>query len=128
MEQRFEVTRDALHRVVEHVLAAARYAATGHIGLQVIDGGFSTGPFGSEPRAVSLVGDRLPVRRGRKQRSTRLTTLRAANDFAGVTASVPPTVYRPATDADPDTVLPIDPDEAGGIEAWHSEIYLVFTA
>src|SRR4051812_49794096 len=109
MEQRFEVTRDALHRVVEHVLAAARYDATGHIGLQVIDGGFSTGPLGSEPRAVSLVGDRLAVRRGRGERATPLTTLRAATHLAGVAASRSPTGYQPATDARPGTPVPNRP-------------------
>jgi hypothetical protein len=128
MEQRFEETREALHRVVEHVLAAARYADTGHIGLQVIDGGFSTGPFGSEPKALSIVGDRLVVRRGPEQRSARLTTLRAAANVAGVTASVPATVYRPATAADPDNVLAIDPDEAVRIEAWYREVSQALTA
>ena len=35
-------TRDGLHRVAEHLLAAARYAASGEIGLIPASGGFRT--------------------------------------------------------------------------------------
>ena len=39
---RLAATRDGLHRVAEHILAAARYAASGRIGLIPSPGGFRT--------------------------------------------------------------------------------------
>ena len=39
---RLAATRDGLHRVAEHLLAAARYAASGEIGLIPAPGGFRT--------------------------------------------------------------------------------------
>lgn len=41
------VTREAWHRLAEHVLSAARHAATGRIGLLPAPGGFATPEFGS---------------------------------------------------------------------------------
>src|SRR5262249_40372096 len=38
----FASTRDALHAVAEHVVAAKRYAVDGHIGLEPTMGGFGT--------------------------------------------------------------------------------------
>lgn len=57
-------TRDALHRLAEHVLAPARYAATGHIGLVPAPGGFATPPygptpFGAEPTVLAMDLDEL---------------------------------------------------------------------
>ena len=44
---RLAATRDGLHRVAEHVLAAVRHAASGEIGLVPSPGGFRTAPFGA---------------------------------------------------------------------------------
>jgi hypothetical protein len=41
-----------MHRVAEHLLAAARYAASGEIGLVPAPGGFRTPPFGPDGRFV----------------------------------------------------------------------------
>jgi hypothetical protein len=122
MDDGFGVTRQGLHRVAEHVLAAARYAETGRIGLQVIVGGFSTGIFGPDRKAVSVVEDRLIVQQGREERSAKLTSLGAAADLAGVRAPIPETVYRPSTDPDPESPLSIDPETAARIEAWYREV------
>ena len=43
---------DGMHRVAEHLLAAARYAASGEIGLVPAPGGFRTPPFGPDGRFV----------------------------------------------------------------------------
>ena len=42
-------TRAGWHRVAEHVLAAALYAATGEITLVPAPGGFATPPWGAAP-------------------------------------------------------------------------------
>jgi hypothetical protein len=47
---RVAATRDGSHRVAEHLLAAARYAASGEIGLVPAPGGFRTPPFGPDGR------------------------------------------------------------------------------
>ena len=47
-------TREAWHRLAEHVLAAARYAATGDIGLVPAPGGFATPPYGPESTVLAV--------------------------------------------------------------------------
>jgi hypothetical protein len=49
-------TREALHAVAEHVLAAVRYRDAGRIGLTVTPGGFSTPLSGTGGRAVGIDG------------------------------------------------------------------------
>src|SRR5262249_28140276 len=41
-------TRESLHALAEHVLSAARYRATGKIGLRATSNGFGTPPFGDD--------------------------------------------------------------------------------
>ena len=90
-------TRDDLHRVAEHVLAAARYAAAGKIGLVPSPGGFRTPTFGPDGRFLVVDGTDLVVGNDAGIRRTALTTIRAAAEFAGVTPGAPARVYRPAT-------------------------------
>src|SRR6185312_9399657 len=94
--------RDTLHAVCEHVLAAALYAETGHIGLHVVPGGFATPPFGPDQRVITLGADHLTVTDRRGTRSGPLTTGRAAAELAGVAPAAPAAVYSPATSLDPD--------------------------
>ena len=57
----FAATRDALHRVAEHVLAPARVAATGNeIALEATPGGFGTPPLPGGGR-VRVEADELVV-------------------------------------------------------------------
>jgi len=56
---RLSATRAGLHRIAEHVLAAARYAATGQIGLVASPGGFRTPPFGTDGRFLAVDGAEL---------------------------------------------------------------------
>ncbi|HEX4015576.1 MAG TPA: hypothetical protein VHX15_02480 [Frankiaceae bacterium] len=55
------VTRDALHAISEHVLAAALFAGTGRIGLRVVPGGFATPAFGSQERVIMLGPPSIPA-------------------------------------------------------------------
>src|SRR3954454_24677777 len=58
----FVRTREALHRVAEHVVSPARVAATGHeIALMVTPGGFGTPPF-PDGGGVRVAGTELVVR------------------------------------------------------------------
>jgi hypothetical protein len=112
-------TRAAWHSVAEHVLAAARYAATGHIGLTPAPGGFQTPPFGDGHRVVAVDGTDLVVGDATGRRRAPLTTLRAAADFAGITPGAPAQVYQPATPLDLDQPLEIDPAAARLLAAWY---------
>ena len=58
---RLAATRGGLHRVAEHVLAGALYAASGEIGLIPSPGGFRTPPFGPDGRFLAVDGAELVV-------------------------------------------------------------------
>ena len=116
---RLAATRDGLHRVAEHVLAAARHAAAGKIGLIPSPGGFRTPPFGADGRFLAVDGTELVVGDAAGTRRTALTTIRAAAEFAGVTPGAPAHVYRPATPLDLDEPLTIDADAARLLADWY---------
>jgi len=116
---RLAATRDGLHRVAEHLLAAARYAASGEIGLVPAPGGFRTPTFGADGRFLAVDGTDLVVGDAATTRRAALTTLRAAAEFAGVTPGAPARVYRPATPLDLDGPLMIDPGAARLLAAWY---------
>lgn len=111
-------TREHLHRLAEHVVSPARHAVTGRIGLRPAPGGFATPPFGDDERVVAVDGMELVVRSRNGQRRARLTTLRAAAAFVGVTAGAPAEVYTPSTPLDLDAPLIIDAGEALRLAAW----------
>jgi hypothetical protein len=116
---RLAVTRAGLHRVAEHVLAAARYAETGRIGLMPSLGGFRTPLFGADGKFLAVEGTELVVGGAAGTRRAALTTIRAAAEFAGVTPGAPAEVYKPATPLNLDESLMIDPDAAGLLAEWY---------
>jgi hypothetical protein len=116
---RLAETREGLHRVAEHVLAAARYAETGHIGLMPWPGGFRTPPSGTDGTFLAVEGTELVVGGAAGTRRTALTTIRAAAEFAGVTPGAPAQVYKPATPLNLDEPLMIDPDAARLLAGWY---------
>ena len=99
----FVETREAWHRVAEHVLAAGQHAALGSIQLRTYPGGFAT-TAGIDGRHLAVVADQLIVLDGDRMRSRPLTTLRAAAAFAGVELGLRGS-YPPATSADHDPPL-----------------------
>jgi hypothetical protein len=111
-------TRSAWHRVAEHVLAAARYAATGRIGLRPSPGGVRTPPFGPTGRVVAIDGTDLVVTDDGASRRAPLTTLREAGRLADVVPGAPAQVYTPATPLDLDAPLAVDPEAAAVLAAW----------
>src|SRR5215475_4907928 len=116
---RLAVTRAGLHQVAEHVLAAARYAATGRIGLMPSPGGFGTPPFGADGRFLTVEGSELVAGSAGGARRTALTTIRAAAEFAGITPGAPAQVYKPATPLNLDEPLMIDPGAARLLAEWY---------
>lgn len=118
-------TREALHRLAAHVLAPARKAVSGRIGLRPTPGGFGTPPFGSgeqllvradpaSPSGVSLV--RL---RGGREETAPVTSLVAAAAFAGVELSADPGIgHDPPPLGDPESPLAVSAEAAQAIGAW----------
>jgi hypothetical protein len=119
----FAATRDALHAVAEHVLAAARYRAEGRIGLRPTDGGFGTPEFGDHEVVRVEHVDIVHERGGREAREA-LTTLGAAAAFVGVPLGLPEGIYTPTTAADPDAPLDIDAAAAAALAAWYARSYM----
>jgi hypothetical protein len=109
-------TRNAWHRVAEHVLAAGQFAAAGRIELRIAPGGFST-TAGVDGRQLAIVGSELVVVDGDQRRTTPLTTVAACAAFAGVSPGLHGT-YPPATAPDPDAELRVDDAATRVLAAW----------
>lgn len=113
-------TRDALHRLASHVLAPARKAATGRIGLRSTPGGFGTPPFGAGGGHQLLVeGTSLIRRQDGSTETVGITSLSAAATFAGVTLSDDPGIgHDPPPLGDPEEALAVEPVASGALAAW----------
>lgn len=110
--------RGSVHRVAEHVLSPARYAAVRRIGLQPLSDGVTTPEFGPAPTVVALRGDRLVVTAAGATREAPATTLRAAGGFVGVVPGAPAEVYRPATPCLLDEPLSLTPATVAYLGWW----------
>ncbi len=113
-------TREAWHTLAERVLAPARHAADGHIGLRPAPGGIETPPFGPEDRQLrARVGNLDDLRDGAVAgRSAPLTTLGAAAAFAGVDLDYDTGVYTATTTNDPGASVAGDGRSATALAAW----------
>ena len=111
-------TREGLHQLAEHVLAAAQYRQAGTIRLRVIPGGFETIRDVNGGR-LSVVDGRLVVGRPLERRSTALTSVAAAAAFAGTTPGLPATAYPAATPFAPDAELSLDHDSVELLARWY---------
>ena len=82
-------TRDSLHRIGTHVLARARFEATGRFGLRATPGGFGTPMFGDE--VLRVAGSALVRERDGHASAMPLhgATLADLAAFAGVDLSPP---------------------------------------
>jgi hypothetical protein len=115
----FAATRDALHRVAEHVVAAAQYADTSEISLQPVAGGFQTTHALRGNRRLSVVNTRLVMSDDTNVRAIPLTTVAAAAQFVGVVPGMPERVYPSATPLEPDAPLRVDPRSARLMADWY---------
>jgi hypothetical protein len=109
-------TRQGWHRLAEHVLAAGQFASAGTIRLRPSPGGFAT-TVGIGGRQLAVVGAELEVVDGGDRRRVPLTTLRDVAAAAGVTPGLRGP-YQPATSADLDAPLGVDPLAAGQLADW----------
>jgi hypothetical protein len=119
---RFHATRDSWHRLAEHVLAPARYRATGHIGLRAAPGGFGTPPYtnsGGEEEQVRVEGVALLVVRNEEPWSVPISTLAEAARTLGIEPGAPAEVYTPNTPLEPDAPLVVDEAAAEQLGAWY---------
>lgn len=109
----FVATRRSLHALAEHVVAPARYAVGGRIGLRFTRGGFGT-PYYGTGRQVRVEAGRLVV----DGAAHTPATLGEAAALTGVPLGMPPEVYAPTTPATPGTHLPANPVAAEALGAW----------
>jgi hypothetical protein len=114
----FVSTRDALHRVAEHVLAKARYVDDREIRLMAYPGGFATPVLAGESR-VRVEVDDLAIDGPTGSRRIALTTIAAAAAFAGVEPGFPNELYEAATKFDPHQPLQLDRGAAEELAAWY---------
>jgi hypothetical protein len=112
-------TREALHRLAEHVVSPSRYAQTGRIGLRPHPGGLKTPAFGPDDTVVRVELDEIVVHDHHGLRRQRVTTLREAAEFVGVVPGAPANVYRPATECDLDAQLTLDCDAMQTLADWY---------
>ncbi len=113
----FVATRDALHRVAEHVLAKARYLDDREIRLMAYIEGFSTPPM-SDGGRVRVAGTDVVVDGRAGSRHAELTTIGDAANFVGIEPGFPIDLYAPATAFDADEPLDLDRRSAEALAAW----------
>lgn len=114
----FAETRDALHRLAAHVLAPARKAVTGRIGLRSTPGGFGTPPFGDDEQ-LRVEGVSLIRRRNGATDTATITSLAAAADFVGLTLAADPGIGSdPPPLGDVEAPLGVEPAPSAALGAW----------
>jgi hypothetical protein len=110
--------RDAWHAVAEWVVAPARHAANGRIGLRWTRGGVGT-PFFGDHVQVRIEGtDLVVVRQGALTRAS-LTSLGDAATVAGVPHASSTGVYEPATVWDAARPVAVDAAPAAFLGDWY---------
>jgi hypothetical protein len=119
-------TRENLHRLAAYVIAPARRAANGKIGLRYTHGGFGT-PFFADDRQVRVDDGDLVVVSGAQVMRRRITSLADAGEFVGIVPDVGQAddvsdLPRPG---DIDAALDIDPLAARALGDWFGFAYSV---
>jgi hypothetical protein len=119
----FIATRESLRRLACYVLAPARKAANGKIGLRFTHGGFGT-PFywpkgSSTDEQLRVVGAQLVRQQGGEAAVEDITTLEAAAAFAGASLSDDPGVGSDLPGlGDPAAPLAVDEAASGALGEW----------
>ena len=113
------LTRLSLHRLAEHVLAAALYRETGRIDLRPRPGGITTPPFGDNERVIAVELGALVVRTATGETREWVTTLRAAATVAGIEAGLPAAAYPAATTCPLDAPLVLETPAMQVLADWY---------
>ena len=114
-------TRSAWHTLSERVLAPARHAATGRIGLRAAPGGFTTPEFATpefDRTTIAVDGDQLVVTGASGPQRHTVRTLGPAAAFVGLPTDTDTGVYTATTPSDPETPVIIDPAAAAALATW----------
>ena len=109
----FAATRDGLHRLACYVMAPARMARTGRIGLRATGDGFGTPPFDDGTRIV-VRGAHLVA----GARAASITTLRDGAALVGIELSADPGVGTTLPPFEPDTDLSVDAAASVALGRW----------
>ncbi len=112
----FAAARESLRAVACYVVAPARKARTGRIGLRPVGGGFGTPPFDDGSRLV-IRGDTIAWMPGA---SAALSTIRNAARFVGVELSDDPGVGQDLPPFAPDADLAVDGDASLALGSWYA--------
>jgi hypothetical protein len=112
----FATTREALRALACYVIAPARKARTGRIGLRPTAGGFGTPPFDDGTRIV-VHGDQLIVE---PDREAPITTLHAAAELVQIALSPDPGVGDDLPAFTPDVSLAVDATASRWLGAWYA--------
>ena len=112
----YVTTRDVLHMLACYVVAPARKARTGRIGLRPTGEGFGTPPFDDGSRIV-VRGDQLATEPGEE---TVISTLRAGAEFLGIELTSDPGVGSDLPPFQPDRELEVDVDSSLALGQWYS--------
>jgi hypothetical protein len=115
----FVATRDALHRVAEHVVAKARFVHDREIRLTATDGGFGT-PLLPDNTRVRVDSTDLVVDTAGRSARIGLTTIADAAAFVGIVPGFPVELYPAATPFEPDQPLSIDHNAARSLASWYA--------
>ena len=119
VENAWTETRESMRRLACYVLAPARKAANGKIGLRYTYRGFGTPFFGADEQ-LRVEGTSLIRQRGERAEGITITSLAEAAAFAGVPLSEDPGVGPDLPGlGDPDAKLPIDSSAAGRLGHWY---------
>jgi hypothetical protein len=111
-------TRETLRRLAAYVLAPARKAVNGKIGLRYTQGGFGTPFFGPDDQ-LRVDGVEFVRQQGGEASAEGITTLEAAAAFAGVTLTDDPGVGSDLPGlGDPTAPLALDPAAADVVGQW----------
>ena len=125
MTSLYGTTREELHRIATHVLARARWSATGRFGLRVVPDGIATPAFGDAGEVLRLTPSALLRERqtegGARTEALALEgrSLAELARFAGVDLVEGFSVGRdPPPIGDPDSVVTVEPEAAAGAFRW----------
>ena len=124
----FAATRESWHRLAEHVLAPARYRATGRIGLRAAPGGFGTPTYPNaegDEEQVRVEGIALLLVRNEEPWSVPITTVGEAARTVGIEPGAPANLYTPNTPLEPDAPLTVDEAAADRLGTWYEVANLV---
>jgi len=112
---RMRQTRDAWHRLACFVVAPARLARAGEIGLTPLPGGFGTPPLPDGTTIAVVVADLVVG-----DRVVPITTLRDGAELVGIALSANPDVGSDLPPFEPDAPLVIDHAAAGVLADWYA--------